>query len=161
MEGTPGAGNRCFACPASSVPDWDPFIKNDPECRSRIVFAEIGMSDHSCAIASAGQPATQAPQSMQVSGSTLAAPSFMAIAPTGQVPTHASHPTHFDASTFAAIIHSSFFTRGNPHPIKYTVNRESSSREPEIFRFFFNFSHPHKCDLRLCSGACGVSQRCS
>jgi len=61
-------------------------------------------------MASAGHPATQAPQSMQVPSSTDAAPSFMAIAPTGQVPTHASHPTHFDASTFAAITTPPFFT---------------------------------------------------
>ena len=67
-------------------------------------FSINPITDYCCVMASAGQPATQAPQSMQVPSSTVAAPSFMVIAPTGQVPVHASHPTHFDASTFAAIM---------------------------------------------------------
>ena len=107
------------------------------------LLPKIGRSDYSCAIASAGQPATQAPQSMQVPASTDAVPSFMAMAPTGQVPTHASHPTHCDASTFAAIIHSSFFPLcGIPQTVKYTLNAESSSRKAEIFRFFLPGRQP-------------------
>ena len=90
-------------------------------------------------MASAGHPATQAPQSMQVPSSTDAAPSFMVIAPTGQVPVQASHPTHFDESTFAAIINSSFFqSRGwlpRASKVNYTLNGITSSKKSGFFRF--------------------------
>jgi len=90
-------------------------------------------------MASAGHPATQAPQSIQVPSSTDAAPSFMVIAPTGQVPVQASHPTHFDESTFAAIINSSFFqSRGwlpRASKVNYTLNGITSSKKSGFFRF--------------------------
>lgn len=52
-------------------------------------------------IALTGQTATQAPHSMQVSGSTSAFPSSMLMADTGQVPTQASQPIQRSLSTTA------------------------------------------------------------
>lgn len=54
-------------------------------------------------MASTGQTSTQAPQSMQASGSTLALPSAMLIASLGHSETQLSQPVHFSSSTCAGI----------------------------------------------------------
>jgi hypothetical protein len=55
------------------------------------------------AIASTGQTSTQAPQSPQVSASTTAKPSFIAMASNGHDSTQVSQPVHFSALTTAGM----------------------------------------------------------
>ena len=64
-------------------------------------------TDYSAAIAPVGQAPSQAPQSMQESAFTTAAPFSMVIAPTGQAPSQAPQPTHA-SETLCAIIKSPF-----------------------------------------------------
>ena len=75
---------------------------------------------YSTVMASAGQASAQAPQLTQSSALTTALPSWTAIAPTGQEPSHTPHPRHLSASTTAAIsFHLLFvccYARGAPAP---------------------------------------------
>ena len=66
-------------------------------------------TDYSAAIAPVGQAPSQAPQSMQESAFTTAAPFSMVIAPTGQAPSQAPQPTHA-SETLCAIIELSFIS---------------------------------------------------
>lgn len=69
-------------------------------------------TDYSAAIAPVGQAPSQAPQSMQESAFTTAAPFSMVIAPTGQAPSQAPQPTHA-SETLCAIINSPFLSRAD------------------------------------------------
>jgi hypothetical protein len=54
-------------------------------------------------IASTGHTSTQAPQSPQVSASTTAKPSFIAMASNGHDSTQVSQPVHFSGLTAAGM----------------------------------------------------------
>lgn len=83
-----------------------------------------------------GQVETQAPHSMQASGSTTAdAPSSIEIADTGHIPTHASHAIHLSLSTTAfdirpnsSEIHNSYTKATN----KYSILKVQTYQVPEL-----------------------------
>ena len=79
-------------------------------------------TDYSAAIAPVGQAPSQAPQSMQESAFTTAAPFSMVIAPTGQAPSQAPQPTHA-SETLCAIINSPFLSRADVIMKKRTLAR--------------------------------------
>ena len=78
-----------------------------------------------------GQVETQAPHSMQASGSTTAdAPSSIEIAETGHIPTHASHAIHLSLSTTAFDIRpnsSEFLIYNSYNQLFYTQSANLSS----------------------------------